>query len=93
MKTSTTSTTEGLVETNRIELDAAWSQKGVYALGLLRRACLVFAYAAIWRWCLVHRPSWWPETLFHNSKLLNKRNINNNTFNFISKLSQFNLSP
>lgn len=64
-----TSSTEGFVETNRMELDAARSQKGAYALGLLRRAC------AIWRWCLVHRPSWWPEGIVLQEQTPEKNEI------------------
>ena len=70
-----------------MELDAARSQKGAYALGLLRRAC------AIWRWCLVHRPSWWPEGIVLQEQTPEKKGNINNTFRSINKLPQFNLFP
>ena len=33
----------------------------------------MFAYAAIWCWCLVHRPSWWPDVIFPQQQTPEKK--------------------
>lgn len=93
MKISTASTTEGLVETNSIELHSAQSPKGAYALYLLRRAawCLPTPQSGVGAWCTDRLGGL--TLFFHNSKLLKKRNINNTIRKFICKHFQFNLSP